>query len=201
MKRAELFHPRVFSDQEWAQGYYKRNTNNIKMVGKRFASILKNSGFSNGKILDVGCGFATIPVEIAKLIPGAEITGIDLGEPLLELGRTLIDKAGVKERINLLKGDAENLKYEDDSFDVVINAFMLHIVENPVIMLNEMERVAKPDARIMITDLRRGFLALLIKKFKTSFTAGEAMNIINQSNLRKGKLSNGPFWLDYMIGL
>ena len=201
MKRAELFHPRVFSDNEWAEGYYKRNAQNIKMVGKRLAKLLKDSGFSGGKVLDTGCGFAAVPIEIAKIIPGAEITGIDLGEPLLELGRRLIDKAGLKDRIKLFKGDVEELKYDRDSFDVVINTFMLHIVENPVIMLNEIERVARPYARIMITDLRRGFLALMIKKFKTSFTAEEAMNIINQSNLRKGKPSNGPFWWDYMIAL
>jgi ubiquinone/menaquinone biosynthesis C-methylase UbiE len=201
MKRAELFHPRVFSDQEWAEGYYKRNAQNIKIVGKRFARLLKDCGFSNGRILDAGCGFAAVPIEIAKLIPGAEITGIDLGEPLLDLGRALIEKAGFTERIYLVKGDAEDLKYEKDWFDVIISTFMLHIVEKPVVMLNEIERVAKPGAKIMITDLRRGFLALLIKKFRTSFTAKEAMNIISQSNLRKGKLSNGPFWWDYMTGL
>lgn len=201
MKRLELFHPRVFNDQEWAEGYYKRNALNIKRVGKRFAELLKKSGFTDGKILDVGCGFASIPIEVAKAVPGTEITGIDLGEPLLDIGRSLIEKAGFKERINLLNGDAENLQFEKDSFDVVINSFMLHIVEKPVVMLNEIERVAKPDAKIMITDLRRGLLAYFIKKFKTSFTSEEAMNIIGKSEIRKGKLSNGPFWWDYMVGI
>lgn len=201
MKRAKLFHPRVFSDKEWAEGYYKRNAQNIKRVGQRFAKLLKASGFTGGKILDAGCGFAIIPIEIAKVIPGAEITGIDLGEPLLDLGRSLIDKEELTGKIILENGNAENVKYENDSFDVVINTFLLHIVEKPVVMLNELERVAKPDAKIMITDLRRGFLALLVKKFQTAFTSEEAEKIINESNLRKGILSNGPFWWDYMIGI
>jgi ubiquinone/menaquinone biosynthesis C-methylase UbiE len=201
MKRADLFHPRVFSDREWAEGYYKRNVRNITLVGKRFVKLLKASGFAGGKVLDVGCGFAAIPIELAAAFPHAEITGIDLGEPLLDLGRSLVDKAGLKERITLLPGNAEDVHFEKDSFDVVVNSFMLHIVEQPVTMLNELERVARPDARIMITDLRRGLLALVIKKFRTAFTLDEAMDIIKKSAVRKGVPSTGPFWWDYMVGM
>jgi ubiquinone/menaquinone biosynthesis C-methylase UbiE len=39
-----------------------------------------------------------------------------------------------------------------------------------VVMLNEIERVAKKQGRIMITDLRRIWLALVVKKLKTAFT-------------------------------
>ena len=43
MKRSCLLHPRVFSGQEWAEGYYKRNAKNIERVGKRFAKLLKGT--------------------------------------------------------------------------------------------------------------------------------------------------------------
>lgn len=198
MKKQELFHPRVFDDREWAEGYYKRNAKNIKQTGQRLAKLLKDNGFAGGNILDAGCGFAAVPIELARVFPDAEITGIDLGEPLLDLGRELIEKAAIKSNIILKKGDVENLEFNDDSFDLIINTFMLHIVENPVRMLNEMERVAKPDGKIMITDLNRNFLSLFLKKFKVSFTLDEALEIINKSNLRKGIPSTGLFWYDYM---
>jgi len=201
MRRAELFHPRIFDSREWAEGYYKRNKWNITRVGKDFAAMLKKSGFTEGKILDVGCGFAAVPIEIARVLPGAEIIGIDLGLPLLELGQRLVDEAGVSDHITLLEGDAHSLVYEDDSFDVVINTFMLHIVDDPVAMLNETERVAKPGGRIMIRDLRRGLLAYVMKKFKTSYTLDEVMEIIRKSDLREGRPSIGPFWWDYMFGM
>lgn len=51
---------------------------------------------------------------------------------------------------------------------------MVHIIENTTVMLNEIEQVVKPDARIMITGLRRGILALFVKKFRTAFTSEEA---------------------------
>ncbi len=198
MKQIDLFHPRIFDNQEWANGYYNRNKRNIKQVGKRFAKLLKTNGFVKGTILDVGCGFASVPIEIAKTFPEAKITGIDLGEPLLDIGRNLISNEGLDEQIVLLKGDAQNLQFENNTFDVVINTFLLHIVENPVLMLNEIERVTKPEGIILITDLRRGFLAYLIKKFRTAHTNEEASHSIKKSNIRKGALSSGLFWWDYI---
>jgi ubiquinone/menaquinone biosynthesis C-methylase UbiE len=199
MKQISLFHPRVFNDREWAEGYYERNKKSIKKVGERLAGLLQTIGFREGSVLDVGCGFATVPIEIARKFADAKITGIDLGEPLLEIGRTLIKEEKLEEKITLLNGDAMNLQYETNSFDVVINSFMLHIVENPTQMLNEIERVTKPEGIILMTDLRRGILAYIIKKFRTAYTLDEASEIIKASKIRKGKLSTGLFWWDYIV--
>ncbi len=199
MKQIDLFHPRVFRDQDWAEGYYKRNRKSIEKVGQRLARLLKSMGFTEGTILDVGCGFATVPIEIAKAFPKATITGIDLGEPLLKIGRKLINNNGLENQIVLLNGDAQNLQYDDSSFDVVINSFLIHIVEDPIQMLNEIERVAKPEGIILITDLRRGFLAYIIKKFRTAHTLEEASELLGKSKIRYGRFASGPFWWDYIV--
>jgi ubiquinone/menaquinone biosynthesis C-methylase UbiE len=201
MKRAQLFHPRVFSDQEWAEGYYKRNAKSIERVGTRFARILKDTGFESGKVLDSGCGFAAVPIQLAKSFPNVEIIGIDLGEPLLKMGQSLAQQAGVADRVTLLKGDVEKLEFPTDEFDVVVNTFMLHIVDDPVAMLNEMERVAKPGGKILITDLRRIWLGFIVKKLRTAFTLEEAAAVIKKSDLRPGRGSKGPFWWDYFVGV
>jgi ubiquinone/menaquinone biosynthesis C-methylase UbiE len=199
MKQNDLFHPRVFNDQEWAEGYHARNRKSIQKVGQRLVKLLKSMGFTGGTVLDVGCGFATVPIEIAKAFPEATITGIDLGEPLLEIGRKLIKNNGLENHVSLLNGDAQNIQYEDSSFDLVINSFLLHIVENPIQMLNEIERVAKPGAIILMTDLRRGFLAYLIKKFRTAYTLEEASELLMKSEIRRGRFASGPFWWDYIV--
>jgi ubiquinone/menaquinone biosynthesis C-methylase UbiE len=201
MKRAGLFHPRIFSDRDWAEGYYKRNAKNIEQVGKRFVQLLKKSGFKEGKILDTGCGFGAVAIEVAKCFDKAEIVGIDLGEPLLELGRSLAEKNGVADRIDFSRGDVHHLDYESGSFDVVINTFMMHVVEDPVLMLNEMERVTGKQGRIMITDLRRIWLAVAVRKLKTAFTLEEGKEVISKSQIRPGNYSRGPFWWDYLAGM
>ena len=201
MKQAELSHPRVFDQQEWAEGYYRRNKFSITRVGKDFAGILKKSGFEGGKVLDVGCGFAAVPIELARVFPHVEITGIDLGKPLLEIGKNVVKEAGFSDRITLQEGDAQVMAFDDNAFDLVINTFLLHIVEQPLRMLDEIERVTRPEGRIMIRDLRRGFLSRIIGKFKKGYTNPEAAAIIEKSGLRNGTLSNGPFWWDYMAGI
>ena len=197
MKQADLFHPRVFNTKEWANGYYKRNNRSIERMGHRFVELLRSNGFKGGRVLDVGCGFAAIPVEIAREFPNTEIIGVDLGEPILELGKKLVNQEGLQQQIRLEKADAQNLPFEDDSFDLVISTFLFHIVEDPTSMLNEIERVTKPEGKIMITDLRRGWLAYAIREFRKAYTLSEARRIFQKTKLRQGKLSIGPFWWDY----
>jgi 2-polyprenyl-3-methyl-5-hydroxy-6-metoxy-1,4-benzoquinol methylase len=201
MKRIDLFHPRVFSDPEWAEGYYNRNKINITRVAFRLVDILRRSGFKGGKILDAGCGFGVIPIELAKRFPDSEIVAVDLGEPLLEKAGSLARAAGVGDKIIFRKGDVQKMDYEDHSFDLVINTFMLHVVEDPVAMLNEIERLANENGIILISDLRRIWLGHIMKKLKSSFTLEEGLNIINRSNLRQGQPARGPFWWDYFTGL
>lgn len=201
MQRIELFHPRIFSDQEWAHGYYKRNAKNIARTGKRLAELLERSGFQKGRVLDAGCGFGAVCIEIAKRFPKAEIVGVDLAQPLLHMAQSLAEQSNTSDRIQFLEGDVQKLDFSDDSFDMVINTYMLHIVEKPVNMLNEIERVTSAQGKILITDLRRMVLALLIKKFRTTFTLEEARHIIETSDLRAGRYAKGPIWWDYMIGV
>lgn len=201
MQRIELFHPRIFSDQEWADGYYKRNAKNITRTGKRLVELLERNGFQRGKVLDVGCGFGAVCIEIAKRFPNAEIVGIDLARPLLDKAQSLAGQSNCSDRIQFLEGDVHKLDFPDDTFDVVINTYMLHIAEKPVNMLNEIERVTTAQGKILITDLRRMVLALLIKKFRTTFTLEEARYIIETSDMRTGRYAKGPIWWDYMVGL
>lgn len=201
MKRIELFHPRVFDDQTWADGYYRRNAKNIEKVGKRLSESLAAGGFQAGTVLDAGCGFGTVAIQLAKAFPQAQITGIDLAGPLLEMARRFAANAGLTRTPEFLKGDVMKMDFPDDHFDVVISSFMLHIVEDPVRMLNEINRVAKPNAVILITDLRRIWLGRLVKKLRTAYTLDEALEIVGRSGLENGVASKGPFWWDYFTGL
>ncbi len=193
MKRTELYHPRVF-DSLWAEKYYNNNFKNIQRAGKDIVKILKQYGFKNGKILDAGCGFGAIDIEIAKAFPEAEIIAVDLSEPLLEIAKRDAEKNKVSDRITFQPGDVHNLSFDTASFDLVINTFLLHIVEHPIDMLNELDRVTKPNGHIIVLDLCRNWLAWIIKELRKSLTLNEASEIIKKSNIRKGKTSRGAYW-------
>ena len=201
MNRAELTHQRVFSDKEMADRYFKRNSKNIERVAQRFVGLLKKTGFSKGNVLDSGCGFGTMSIVLAKSFPNINIKAVDLSGPLLEMARQKAREEGVGDRVDFLKADVAKLPFEDNSFDLSLNSFMLHIVDRPVDMLNEIERVTRDGGRIMMTDLRRFWMGLFMNKVKSSFVLEEALGVIKKSNLREGKGSNGLFWWDYMAGL
>ncbi len=201
MKRSKLFHPRVFTDENWAEGYYQRNAKNIVRTAKRLIAILKRSGFKGGRILDVGSGFGAISIELAKAYPESEIIGIDLSKPLLRLSKELAEKELDGNKPEFLEADVMQIPFEKNSFDLIINAYMLHVVEDPVKMSNEIHRVCKPDGIIMMTDLRRNALAYLVKKLRTSFTKKEAEEILQQTVFKGGKCRKGPFWWDYFLGI
>ena len=201
MQRIPLYHDRIFSDREFAEKYHQGDAKYIAMQGKSYANLLKKKEFTGGKIFDSGCGFGAVPIAIARAFPETQVYGADLSDPLLEIANKQSLEAGVADRVHFTKGDVTELDFDDDEFDVVTCTFMLHLVENPVAMLNEIERVAKPEGIILITDLRRTVMGYLMKKLKTVLTLGEALEIIRQSNLRPGRTVKGLWWWDYFAGV
>ena len=93
-------------------------------------------------ILDIGCGPGTITVDLATYVPQGHITGLDVPS-VLETARA---NATAKNATNVTftPGDALALPFPDASFDVVHAHQVLQHVGDPVQMLREMRRVAKP---------------------------------------------------------
>ncbi len=198
VKGADLFHRRVFDDKEWAESYFRRNQKAIARTGRRLAALLDRVGATSGRAVDLGCGFATVDVEVARSHPAIAITGIDLAKPLLDIGRRLIEEGGVAGRVTLQEGDVCSTGLADDCADIVISSYMVHIVEDPRAMLGEIERIGKPTATIVITDLRRMWMVRFEKKLRTALSFPEARSVVTESTLRAGRLTKGPFWWDYV---
>lgn len=94
-------------------------------------------------VLDVGCGPGTITVDLAELVPRGRVTGLERGGEVLEQARALAAQRGVS-NVDFVVGDANSLAFADDSFDVVVCHQVLQHVRDPVGVLREMRRVAKP---------------------------------------------------------
>lgn len=74
---------------------------------------------AGSKILDVGCGKAFLLYEFTQVVPGVEVTGLDISEYALQ-------HAKEEMRPYLTHGDASRLPFEDRSFDLVISITTLH---------------------------------------------------------------------------
>jgi len=113
------------------------------------------------KVLDIGCGTATLTILIKKAHPEAEVIGIDGDPKVLEIAKSKVAEADVN--IALDYGIASKLPYPDNSFHRVILSMVLHHLprENKVRSLKEAFRVLKPAGELHVADLGKPHNALM----------------------------------------
>ncbi|MCK4528916.1 methyltransferase domain-containing protein [candidate division WOR-3 bacterium] len=103
----------------------------------------------NDKILEVGVGTGTN----LKIYPDyCEITGIDYSEKMLEVCKQKVAEYP-KKNISLQLMDAHKMSFDSDSFDRVLCFYALCSVRDPLTVLKEIQRVCKPNGRIVIFDI------------------------------------------------
>ncbi|MBI3137311.1 MAG: bifunctional demethylmenaquinone methyltransferase/2-methoxy-6-polyprenyl-1,4-benzoquinol methylase UbiE [Sphingobacteriales bacterium] len=107
------------------------------------------------QLLDVATGTADMALMAYALLKPAQITGIDISEGMLELGRKKIEKEGLTEHIRLQMGDAETIKFTDNTFDAVMVAFGVRNFENLEKGLSEIKRVLKPGGRLIVLEFSK----------------------------------------------
>lgn len=106
------------------------------------------------QILDVACGTGDFALAIArKAAPGSRITGIDLSEGMMKIGREKISREGMEDMICLRQGDCESLEFPDSTFDRVTAAFGVRNFENIPEGLRQMHRVLKDGGKLVILEL------------------------------------------------
>ncbi|WP_262891508.1 bifunctional demethylmenaquinone methyltransferase/2-methoxy-6-polyprenyl-1,4-benzoquinol methylase UbiE [Cruoricaptor ignavus] len=103
------------------------------------------------RVLDVATGTGDLAIAIHRGT-GAQVTGLDLSQQMLNVGTEKIKNAGLSTGIRMMKGDAENLPFQDDTFDAVSVAFGVRNFENLEMGLREMRRVVKPGGSVFILE-------------------------------------------------
>ena len=104
------------------------------------------SNTRNLKVLEIGCGVGTDGLQFAKA--GAIYTGIDLTEAAVELAQKNFASAGLCGEFHV--GDAENLHFSDESFDIVYSHGVLHHTPDIQSAVREIHRVLKPGGRAIV---------------------------------------------------
>src|SRR5208283_4800657 len=124
----------------WSVGDYPDLAKNIQAVAD---VLVERSGAAPGQdLLDVATGTGNVAIPAA--LAGARVTGLDLTPELLEVARRRASDAGVD--VNFIEGDAEELPFEDDSFDRVTSCFGVIFAPRQAHAAGELARVARPGA-------------------------------------------------------
>lgn len=130
----------------WASGDYDAMMRQERLyeVG---AKVVAGAGIGHGDlVLDIACGTGNAAIPAAAT--GATVTGLDLTPQMLEVARGRADAAGVEVEWRL--GDAEELPFDDRSFDVVLSTFGCQFAPRHEIVAEEIARVLRPGGRMAI---------------------------------------------------
>ncbi len=100
-----------------------------------------------GRILEIGVGTG---ISLPFYSKDTRLVGADISEDMLEVARKRVTKLGLTNVESIEVGDAENLRFEDESFDVVMAQYVVSAVPNPHKALDEFARVTKPGGEIVI---------------------------------------------------
>jgi ubiquinone/menaquinone biosynthesis C-methylase UbiE len=112
---------------------------------------IEEAGLQPGDaILDVGCGTGVLDRWLVRRTGGAHrLVAVDIHRTLLREAVALARREGLQERIAFLAGDAQALPFRDASFDLVLSATVMELLDAER-MLRELLRVAKPGGRVAV---------------------------------------------------
>ena len=124
-----------------------------KLWRKRLIKMIRAEGALS--ILDVATGTADLAIYSSKFINGADITGIDISEKMLEIGRAKVLYRHLEKQINLMRMPAEKMQLGDNTFDTAMVAFGVRNFEDLTGGLKEMLRVIKPGHQFFILEFSK----------------------------------------------
>lgn len=105
------------------------------------------------RLLDLATGTADVLIMLAQNAPQVtEGVGVDMAAKMLEIGRKKIIKKDLDQRLTLRTADANQIPFEDESFDCTTIAFGIRNVDDPLIALKQMHRVLRPKGRSLILE-------------------------------------------------
>ncbi len=138
---------------DWSAGTYELTAAQLAPAAERAVAAARIT--PGERVLDVACG--TGNAALLAAMGGAQVTGVDRAERLLEVAAGRARAAGVE--VDWRPGDALALPVQDDAFDAVLSVFGVIFAEaEPAVA--ELVRVAAPEGRVvLVTWTREGVIA------------------------------------------
>ncbi|CUS38146.1 conserved hypothetical protein [Candidatus Nitrospira nitrosa] len=145
--------PELMDDLKQAEAYARAD---FEEENQGFVERFKEyfPDFSQGTVLDIGCGPGDIPIRFAKFYPTCQVIGIDASIPMIQLGEQAVKQAGLSDRITL-----RCERYEEVAgariADAVISNSLLHHLPYPLQFWQKIRQLVRPGAPVLVMDLLR----------------------------------------------
>ena len=122
-------------------------------------------------VLDIATGTADLAIMLAKKSTEVKITGVDLAENMIEIGRKKVENLNLSNRITLQQGDSLLLPFSNNTFDSAMVAFGVRNYEDPVKGMSETYRVLREKGKFYVLEfsMPRKFPMAQLYKFYFRF--------------------------------
>jgi ubiquinone/menaquinone biosynthesis C-methylase UbiE len=109
-------------------------------------------------VIEVATGTGVQLVRLARSNPGGRTIGVELSTGMLAQTRRRLDASGLSGATELIEGSALDLPLPDQSFDLVVNGYMLDLLPRQDIprALAEFRRVLRPGGRLVLSNMTKG---------------------------------------------
>ena len=110
--------------------------------------------FTEGQVLDLGCGPADIPIRFVKALPKCRVTAVDASPPMIKLAEAAVGKAGMADRIALRCERIQSLALPEPA-DAALSNSLLHHIPNPLQFWYYLKKQVKSGSCVLVMDLLR----------------------------------------------
>jgi demethylmenaquinone methyltransferase/2-methoxy-6-polyprenyl-1,4-benzoquinol methylase len=115
--------------------------------------VRETKGRPGERALDLCCGTGDVAFVLARR--GLEVCGLDFSAPMLAVAEQRLKERFAGARVSFLRGDAQQIPFPDNTFDVVTISYGLRNLADWEKGLREMQRVARPGGRVLVLDFAR----------------------------------------------
>lgn len=102
-------------------------------------------------VLDIATGTGDLAINLTKTT-AKRIVGLDISEGMLAIGKLKLEKLQLKNRVEMVQADSEEIPYDNETFDAVTVAFGVRNFENLNKGLSEIYRVLKPGGTFVVLE-------------------------------------------------
>lgn len=132
----------------------------------RKQSLLTLKPYHPKRILDIAAGTADMCIKANQYLKPEHVTGVDISDKMLDMGREKVVKANLSDKIDLEVQDCSSLTFADATFDAATIAFGIRNFEKLDESLQQIYRVLKPGGHLLILEMNEPKKGLLLKGYQ-----------------------------------